>query len=247
MDRDEFRRNVKTVHALMGEPMAIIAGDALFTKVFEAVTANAERIGLDAKRVTELLKMVSKASFEICQGQALDILLEGRGDVGEEEYMNMISKKTGALMEVSAKIGAILGKGRPKQVQALASYGRLIGMAFQMRDDTLGVMGSERKLGKPVGSDIRQGKCTLVVIRALVKASHEDKAKLLNVLGNRGSSEAQLREAIDVLKRTDAIEYVIRKAEEFVTEARSKLEELPSSEAREALSELASFVIKREF
>lgn len=247
MDRDEFRRNVKTVHVLWGEPMAIIAGDALFAKVFEAVAANAKRLGLDSKRVVELYDTISKASFELCQGQALDMLFEGRSDVSEEEYMHMVGWKTGALIKASAKVGALLGKGKPEQVQALAEYGRLIGIAFQIQDDVLGVAGEKEKFGKPIGSDIRERKQTLIVVRALATASRKDRALLLRVFGKKDASKAEINVAIGVLKHTGAIDYVAEKAQELVAEAKSKLEVLPSSRAKEILSELADFTIKREF
>ena len=247
MDRDEFRRNVKTVHMLWGEPVAIIAGDALFAKVFEAAAANAKRLGLDGARAVELFDTISKASFEICQGQALDMLFEGRADVSETEYMRMVSGKTGALLEASTKVGALLGKGEPEQVRALAEYGRLIGMAFQMRDDVLGVVGEREKFGKPIGSDVREGKRTLIVVRAFTTAPPEDKATLLRTLGKRDTSEAELKAAIDVLKHAGAVDYVAERARELVAQAKSKLTALPESRARGVLSELADFTIKREF
>ena len=247
MDRDKFRRNVKTVHVLWGEPVAIIAGDALFAKVFEAATANAKRLGLDGTHAVELLDTISKASFEICQGQALDMLFEGRADVSETEYIRMVSGKTGALLEASAKVGALLGKGNPEQVRALAEYGRLIGMAFQMRDDVLGVAGEREKFGKPIGSDVRDGKRTLIIVRGLTTAPPDDKATLLRALGKPDASETELKAAIDVLKRAGAIDYVAEKARGLVAQAKSKLKALPESGAREVLSELADFTIKREF
>jgi geranylgeranyl diphosphate synthase type I len=247
MDRDEFRRNVKTVHVLWGEPVAIMAGDALFAKVFEAAAANVKRLGLDGTRAVELFDTISKASFEICQGQTLDMLLEERADVSEAEYMRMVSGKTGALLEASTKVGALLGKGKPEQVRALAEYGRLIGLAFQMQDDVLGVAGEREKFGKPIGSDIREGKRTLIVVRALATASLNDKAILLHALGKHNASEAELKAAMDVLKRTGAIDYVAGKARELIAQAKLKLRVLPESRAREILSELADFTIKREF
>ncbi|MDH5443220.1 MAG: polyprenyl synthetase family protein [Hadesarchaea archaeon] len=247
MDQDEFRRNVKTVHILWGVPVAVIAGDALFAKVFEAVAANAKRLGLEGARVVELFDTVSKASFEICQGQVLDMLFERRADVSEAEYMRMVSGKTGALLEASMKVGALLGKGEPEQVRALAEYGRLIGLAFQMRDDVLGVAGEQEKFGKPIGSDIREGKRTLIVVRALATASQEEKSTFLRALGKRDASEVELKAAIDVLKCTGAIDYVAERARELVAQAKSKLKALPESRAREILSELADFTIKREF
>ncbi len=247
MDQDEFRRNVKTVHVLLGVPVAVIAGDALFAKVFEAMAANAKRLGLEGARVVELFDAVSKASFEICQGQVLDMLFEGRADVSEAEYMRMVSGKTGALLEASMKVGALLGKGEPEQVRALAEYGRLIGLAFQMRDDVLGVAGEQEKFGKPIGSDVREGKQTLIVVRALATAQQEDKSTLLRALGKQDASEAELKTAIDVLKRAGAIDYVTERARELIAQAKSKLKALPESRAREILSELADFTIKRDF
>lgn len=247
MDRDEFRRNVKTVHLVWGEPVAIIAGDALFAKVFETLAANVKRLKLSGERVVELLDTISRGSFEICQGQALDMLFGGRKDITEAEYLNMIGSKTGALIEASTRVGALLGGGKPEQVEALAEYGRLIGMAFQIRDDLLGVVGERKKFGKPIGSDIREGKRALVIVRALKAASKEDQRKLLRVLGNRKASGADLRRAIEVLKRSRALDYAEGKAREFIAQAKSKLDVLPDSEAKRVLLELADFTVKREF
>lgn len=247
MDRDEFRRNVKTVHVLVGEPMAIIAGDALFAKVFEAVAANARRLRLESERAVELFDTISKASFDVCQGQAFDMLFESRRDVSEEEYMSMVSGKTGALTEASTKVGALLGGGDKKQVEALASYGRLIGIAFQIRDDVLGVVGEQEKFGKPIGSDLREGKQTLVVVRALSTASKGEKKKLLRALGKSNASKRDIEAAIMVLKESGAVDYVSGRARKYVADAKSRLSSLPESKAKEVLLELADFVIEREF
>ena len=247
MDKDEFRRNVKTVHTIWGEPVAIIAGDALFAKVFEAVAANARRLGLPADRVVEIFDTLSKASFEICRGQALDMLFEGRKDIGEKEYLKMVSGKTGALIEASTKVGALLGKGEHKKVEALAEYGRLIGMAFQIHDDVLGMVGEQEKFGKPIGSDIREGKRTLIIVRALETASPKDRKTLARALGNRKASKAEIKAAIEVLKDTGAIDHATKKARELVARAKSKLDALPNSKAKRFLLELADFTIEREF
>jgi len=246
MDKDEFRRNVKTVHTIWGEPVAIIAGDALFAKVFEAVAANAKRLKLPADRVVELFDTVSKASFEICQGQALDMLFEERNDIGEKEYLKMVSGKTGALIEASTKVGALLGRGKPEQVRALAEYGRLIGVAFQIHDDALGLIGEEKKFGKPIGSDIREGKRTLVIVRAL-EATPDSRKTIARVLGKRKASKAEIEAVIEILKDTGAIDHAAKKARELVARAKAKLNVLPDSKARRFLLELADFTVEREF
>jgi len=246
MDHDELRRNVKTVHVLWGEPVAIIAGDALFAKVFGAVATNARRMKMDGLRTAELLEVVSQASFEICQGQAQDMLFENRWNITEDEYMEMISGKTGALMEASTKVGAMLGGGKPKEVNALAKYGRLIGIAFQIQDDVLGIAGKEDKFGKPIGSDLREGKRTLIVIKALEKAGTNEKKLLLQVLG-KSSTKKKLEAAIGVLKSLGAVDYASRRAESLIKAAKNQLKVLPDSNAKAALQAMADFIVKREF
>ena len=167
MDHSPLRRGVRTVHRIWGEPMAILAGDALFAKVFEALSLNASRIGMDGRRTAELFRLVSRASFELSQGQALDLLLSRRLNLTEEEYVRMVSLKTGALMRACASAGALLGGGTPSQVRRLGRYGENLGIAFQIQDDILGLVGEKEEMGKPVGSDLREGKRTLVVCLAL--------------------------------------------------------------------------------
>lgn len=247
MDHDEFRRNVKTVHVLWGEPIAIIAGDALFAKVFEAAAANANRLNIDGKRTVDLFNTLSRASFELCQGQVLDMIFEKRDDVTEEEYMHMISGKTGALTEAATKVGGLLGNADQKQFESLASYGRLIGIAFQIQDDVLGVWGKQEKFGKPIGSDIREGKRTLIIVRALATASEKDRETLLRAFGKRNATNAEIKKAIEVLRGVGAIDYVAERARKLVADAKLKLKVLHESNAKEALLELADFVVEREF
>ncbi|MEM2874647.1 MAG: polyprenyl synthetase family protein [Candidatus Hadarchaeales archaeon] len=247
MDRDEFRRNVKTVHAVWGEPMAIIAGDALFARVFSAVAENARRLGLGGKEVAEALTTVSEASFEVCRGQAMDMLFEKRGEVSEEEYMAMVRGKTGALTCASTKLGALLGRGSRSQVAALSEYGRLIGMAFQIQDDVLGLLGKEEKFGKPIGSDLREGKKTLILIRALSTAGGRDREAIMRVLGNRNAKKSEIAAAINALRRTGAVDYASRKAAGLVGRAKARLKALPDSVPKRALLGIADFVISREF
>lgn len=247
MDRDEFRRNVRTVHTVWGVPMAIIAGDALFARVFTAVAENARRLGLSGRETAEALMTVSEASFEICRGQAMDMLFEERREVSEEEYMAMISGKTGALTCASTKLGAILGRGSRSQIASLSEYGRSIGIAFQIHDDVLGITGEEKKFGKPIGSDLREGKKTLIVIRALSTATPRERDAILRVLGNRNATSSEIAAAISALKQTGAVDYASKRAAELVEEAKARLRRFPDSAAKRLLIGIADFVISREF
>ncbi len=246
MDKDELRRGVKTVHKAWNEPMAIIAGDALFAKVFESLTENAKEENLSSEETTQLFETVSRASFEICQGQAMDIEFEDREKVSKSEYLKMVEKKTGALFQASTKVGSLLGGGSPEEVEALGGYGKLMGKAFQIRDDLLGVTGEEEKAGKPIGSDIREGKWTFLIVHAYENANKEQRRILLENLGNEDGSEKEMREIVEIFENTDAIEAAVEKSKNFVERAKSKLEILPDSESKDFLAELADFSVDRE-
>lgn len=241
MDKDKMRRGKPSVHMLWGEPMAILAGDALFSKAFETVLETDAEI--DPERVIGALKTVVDSCIKICEGQALDIEFEGKLDVKEEEYMNMIYKKTAALIAAATKAGAILGGGTEEQVQALSEYGRLIGLAFQIQDDYLDVVSDEEDIGKPVGSDIVEGKMTLMVVHALANASREDKKKLISIL--KSNNEDMVDDAIFIFKKYGSIEYTRNIALQNVKTAKKLLDVLEDSNAKKSLELIADFVLER--
>ncbi len=242
MDKDEKRRGKPSVHMLWGEPMAILAGDTLFSKAFETVLQT-ETNNVNPKRVIEALKTVVDSCIKICEGQALDISFEGKMNVSEDEYMTMIYKKTAALIAAATKAGAILGGGTDEQIKALSEYGRLIGMAFQIQDDYLDVISMEEDIGKPVGSDIVEGKMTLMVVHALQNASSEDKEKLKSIL--KSKDEELVGEAIDIFNKYGSIEYTRNIALNNVKTAKELLNTLKDSEAKESLQLIADFVLER--
>ncbi|MGB9937877.1 MAG: short chain isoprenyl diphosphate synthase IdsA [Methanobacterium sp.] len=242
MDKDEMRRGKPSVHMLWGEPMAILAGDTLFSKAFEIVLET-DTTHVDPKRVVDALKTVVDSCIKICEGQALDISFEGKLDVKEEEYMTMIYKKTAALIAAATKAGAIIGGGTNEQVEALSEYGRLIGLAFQIQDDYLDVVSDEEYLGKPVGSDIVEGKMTLMVVHALANASEDDKEKLISIL--EANDESLVNDAISIFNKYGSIEYTRNIALNNVKTAKDLLEVLDDCEAKESLKLVADFVLER--
>ncbi|WP_431061618.1 short chain isoprenyl diphosphate synthase IdsA [Methanobacterium sp.] len=242
MDKDEMRRGKPSVHMIWGEPMAILAGDTLFSKAFETVLETDTK-NVDPKRVVEALKTVVDSCIKICEGQALDISFEGKLEVKEEEYMTMIYKKTAALIAAATKAGAIIGGGTDEQIEALSEYGRLIGLAFQIQDDYLDVVSDEEDLGKPVGSDIVEGKMTLMVVHALANASSEDKERLISILN--ANDESLVDNAIGIFNKYGSIEYTRNIALDNVKTAKELLEVLDDSEAKESLKLVADFVLER--
>lgn len=242
MDQDEKRRGKPSVHIQWGEPMAILAGDTLFSKAF-ATVLRSEEDGVPAEWILPALHTVVDSCVKICEGQALDMGFAERTDVSESEYLIMIYKKTAALIAAATKAGALLGGGSQEQVEALAEYGRLIGMAFQIQDDYLDVASSEEDLGKPVGSDIVEGKMTLLVVNALSKAIPEDHDRLLTILKEEG--DENVSEAMEIMEKYGSIEYAWKVAQEDVNKAKELLDILDDSPAKDALLKIADFVLER--
>ncbi len=244
MDRDEMRRGVPTVHKLWGEPMAILAGDLLFSKAFEVLYDAIDK-GVPAPRVAQAARRLAAATSTVAEGQALDMMFEEEEDVDVDDYLKMIYKKTGALFEASAVLGGLAATDNDEIISSLAVYGRSLGVAFQIRDDMLGLIGSEEELGKPVLNDIREGKKTLLVIYALSHLDEESRDKLRSILGRRDASREELEEAAELIKSSGALEYAEKLAREYSEQAIRAIKILPENEYRGILEELARFAVER--
>ncbi|MCC6013010.1 MAG: polyprenyl synthetase family protein [Candidatus Verstraetearchaeota archaeon] len=238
MDNDLLRRGVPTVHTIWGIPMAILAGDLLFAKAFHILLS----MKGDYEKIVKVAEILAKTTITISEGQSMDMSFERKNNVSEEEYMTMIYKKTGALFEASAKIGAILGGGSEEMVEALGNYGKNLGIGFQIFDDYLGLISKEEILGKPIGSDIREGKKTLFVIK-LLNSSLRD--KVISILGKKNVSNEDITLILNYIRNEKIDEYVLNKAKFHIDLAISSLSIFPNSEAKNDLIELARYVISR--
>lgn len=244
MDDDDMRRGKPSVHKVWGKDIAILAGDTLFSKAFEMIINSDSNLN-SPQQINASLATVADACVKICEGQASDINFEGRYDVTEEEYMAMIFKKTAALIAAATKAGAIMGGASSEVVSSMYEYGRLIGLAFQIQDDYLDLVSDESELGKPVGSDIVEGKMTIIVIKTLAEASSDDKELLLKILKDPKSTQDDVDVAINLFEKYGALEYARNTALSNVEEAKKILEILPDSESKEALKLIADFVLER--
>lgn len=242
MDNDDTRRGKPAVHKVWGEPLAILAGDSLFAKSFELLSQSAED-NIAYERVVDALQVLTNSYINICEGQALDMAFEDTFNVTKDEYMNMIYKKTGDLITASTTIGAIMGGASSNEIQALRTYGKQIGLAFQIQDDYIDLTGDE-SIGKPVGSDLVEGKKTLMVVYALEKANKEDHDRLVELL--EANDESIIPEAMEILEKYGAINYARSKAYDCVIESKQALSILPDSDAKDALFKLADFVFTRK-
>ncbi len=236
-DRSPFRRHRPTVWKLWGEALAINVGDALLILACKAL----EKI--PPTKFKECCQVLNDACLMLTEGQFLDLAFEKREKVSIEEYMEMIKRKTAALMAASAQIGAIIATEDKEVVESLRRFGENLGMAFQMQDDILGLWGEEAVTGKPVADDLRQRKKTLPIIYAMDKEPY-----LQALLAGAEWGEEKVAEALEIINRSGAREFTASQALSFYQKALEELNGLgQDSEAVQALRELASFIVGREY
>jgi len=233
MDDDKLRRGVDSVHVAYGKTTAVLAGDLLFAKSFEICDEMAAKI-------------MAHAASEICEGQELDMSYEKRNFVSGEEYMKMIQKKTASLIEASTMSGAVLGNASGDEVEKMAKYGRSIGLAFQIHDDLLDLTGDEEKIGKPVVSDIVEGKKTLIVVKALEFLDENKKEDLLEILNKKNNSDSDIKKALKLINSCGAIDYCKTIEKELIEDSRHALAQFPDSGAKQDLLDIAGFIIRRD-
>jgi geranylgeranyl diphosphate synthase type I len=244
MDNDDMRRGVPTTHKKFGIPMAILAGDVLFAKVFSLVSQS-PALQNDAKKMRDAVRIVSESLVTICEGQALDLNPPSLEEFTEDFYFKMIKKKTSALFEASAMLGCIAGAAPKRDIDLARMYAENLGLAFQIVDDVLGVVGEPDVTGKPVGGDIRQGKRTLPIMMAFRSAGKKEQELLLSVWGVKDSPDDAVREAVEFIRRSGVEEQARELASKHLNNALRALEELPQCKANDTLRELADFLTIR--
>ena len=200
MDNDDMRHGVPTVHKKFGMPVAILAGDVLFSKAFQIISESK----LSPKATTHLISRLAKACVDVCEGQLLDIKMADEKKIPTQaEYITMIGKKTAALFDVSCAMGAICATNKPKDISNLSAFGRNLGIAFQITDDLIGVMGDPKVTKKPVGNDLREGKKSLPILMAIKLAKGNEKKIILKAFGNSKISKKDLNKALEVIRSLD--------------------------------------------
>jgi len=236
MDDDNLRRGVQTVHTKWDMPTGILAGDVLYARAFEYLCKATAKDDAKVRAVT----MLARACADICEGQHQDMSFEHRTDVDEYEYLEMVRKKTGVLYAAAAGIGGILGGGNPMQVKTLYNFGLNTGIAFQIQDDLIDLLTPSEKSGKDRASDLREGKQTLIMIKAREKGIDLLKYR-------RELSEADIDAAIKELTDAGVIDEVKKVASDLVADSNKHLAILPPSKERQLLMEIGEFFVTRSF
>lgn len=246
-DGDTERRHRATVWHLWGPAQGINAGDSMRGLGTLALLREGVN-GHSKEKLFVALEALESACLEMIEGQYLDISYENRTETTIDEYLDMISRKTGALMECSFYLGALLGTGDMGVVDSFGRCGRDLGLVFQIRDDCLGVWGLEESTGKPIAADIKRKKMCLPIVYALHGAKGHDKKDLCRMYNSRNAAgDDEVNEILEIFDRVGAQIYCQSLAREYCGRALAELEGIDlSTSMRSELSELATFFLERE-
>ncbi len=261
MDEDELRRGKTTFHILckqlcerqfgrdkahkFGENVAIVAGDLLESYGAEALATSSFKSQYVQKALAAYATIVKNVGY----GQILDLTAERKGSFSEDEILTIHKLKTASYtIEGPLHIGALLAGATEDDLKVLSDYGIPLGLAFQIQDDILGLFGSEEKTGKPVGSDVREGKKTLLILHALQQCSAAEKAVILDALGNMAVTDEKIEAVRAIVTATGSLEYSKTLVREMTEKAVTTISGSGfRDEAKDFLVQIADFIGRREY
>jgi octaprenyl-diphosphate synthase len=236
IDEARTRRGRPAANTQWGNSKCVLAGDWLYMQAFKVAVQ---------ERNFRILDTLIELTQQMVEGELLQMEKLGKL-ITLDEHFDLIYRKTACLFSVCMRMGAILGGATPEQEDALGQYGRDLGMAFQIVDDVLDLTASEGVLGKPVASDLREGKVTMAVIHALERCTPEERAKIETILRDRGFNGVTHAQVLDILQRYGSLDAATHHATQYAESARRAICHFPDSEIKRALLWAPDFVVARE-
>ncbi len=235
IDEAQTRRGRAAANTEWGNSKCVLAGDWLYMQAFKIAVQ---------ERNFRILDVLIDLTQLMVEGELLQLEKLGRC-VTQQEYLDLIYRKTACLFSVCMRLGAILGGATAEQEEQLGLYGRSLGMAFQIVDDVLDLTASEEALGKPVGSDLREGKVTMAIIHALERCTAAEHRQIETVLRERAFQSVSHAEILAILNRYGSVEAALASAGEWANQAREALRFFPDSDIHRALLWVPDFVVER--
>ena len=238
VDESDLRRGKKTARLIWGNQASVLVGDYLLGQAFKMMveTGSLESLGI-----------LSQASSVIAEGEVLQLAAANNTDTTEEAYMQVIDAKTAALFAAAAEVGGVVAERSTQDKEALASYGRNLGIAFQLVDDALDYSGKQASLGKAVGDDFREGKITLPVVLSYRRGDHEEQDFWKRTLEKLDQKDGDLEHAVALMEKHSALSDTQERARHYGILARDALDIFPESEQKSALLEVIEFCVARVF
>lgn len=237
IDGADSRRGRRTASSFWGNQVSVLTGDYMLSKATSL-------FGRDGD--IRLIQTLSQATIAMTEGEIRQIEFQGNTDALSDQYLSIITDKTAAFMSACCRLGVIVAGGSPEAMEALGAYGLNLGLAFQITDDLLDLIGDPEVTGKPVGGDIREGKITLPIILALEKASPTDRARVEEIVHGDGASAEDIEFIRQMVHDADAVEGTRSIAAGYIKRAIENLSALPESDYRSSLEDLARLILRRK-
>ncbi len=238
VDGSGLRRGKRTANIIWGNPASVLVGDFLFSRSFELMVEDGS---------LKVLKILSRASSVIAEGEVNQLTAQRRIETDEEHYLDIITAKTAALFAAACRIAAVVAEREEAAEQALDAYGRNLGIAFQLVDDAIDYASDAATMGKGVGDDFRDGKVTLPVILAYARGGETDRTFWRAAMAGERATDADLAEATRLLRATQALDDTMERARHYGQRAIDALGPFPAGRARAALTEAVEFAIARAY
>jgi len=238
IDESNVRRGIKTTNSIWGNQSSILVGDYLLSRCFEMMVEDGN---------LEVLKLLSSTSSKIAQGEVMQLEYKGEADLLEENYIKIIELKTAALFSAATKVGACISSLEKKKKDALESYGKNLGLAFQIADDALDYFSKENIFGKQIGKDFFEGKVTLPIIIVFQKSNAFERAFLTKIFKKEIRERKDFEDTLKLIKKYNALETTFKRAEYFVNVSYDALGIFENSEEKRILQNLTGFSLNRSY
>ncbi len=238
IDKSDLRRGIKTTNSIWGNQSSILMGDYLFSRCFELMVEDDS---------SEVLKLLSSTSSIIAQGEVLQLENKGEIDMLEETYFNIINMKTAALFSAATRVGACIANKNKKEKDALESYGKNLGLAFQIADDALDYYSTQKVLGKEIGKDFFEGKTTMPMVVIFQRGNSEERNFLKEIFKKEKRNEDDFSETLTLINKYKAVHESLKRAEYFVNVSHGALEVFENSNEKKILQNLTDFSLNRSF
>jgi len=236
VDSAEVRRGNSSANTIWGNEASVLVGDFLFAKSF-SIMVRAENLNI--------LQILSDATTRMAEGEILQLISTADIDIEESRYLEVVRSKTAVLIAAACEVGGVLGAVSKQKQEALREFGLDLGLAFQLMDDALDYVADEQEFGKSRGQDLEEGKITLPLIHTLNRCTPEEHAAIAAVIEKDEPEEQDFAQVFGLIERHQGIEHTRERARSHVEAAKERLSMFPDSEVRQALFELADYVVTR--
>ncbi len=239
MDNADKRRGVPALHIKYDINTAILAGDSLIAVAYKNLLKDCKN------NIIDILNTFNQSVIDVCEGQSLDKEYEEKRDVTIPEYIEMITKKTGALIKMCCSIGSKIGNGEKEHIKALEQYGYNLGLAFQLKDDLLDIVGDTKQFGKNVGGDLVEGKKTYMLLKAIELANKKDRIELNKIIRNGGIRKSEINKYKKIYEKYGIFNIVSDEIKKYTDRAIKSLKIIPDSIEKEKLIWIANLMSER--